>query len=131
MMKKTLIAVLAIMAFFVFAQNVHAFDIAHGTAWQRTLIVTGWNPWGFPEFEMVEQRAVNVIVQLEWFNPETEEWLAISDYRTNGDGEYYFWHPEIDRGEFRVIIYGNPPSQEFYWDDSQRPETIDYYYWFY
>ena len=125
----TITFVIAILAFFLIAQKAHSYDIAYGTAWQQTLVITGWTPWGFPQFHYEEHRAVNVIIHLEWYHPE-EGWIAIADVRTNGDGEYYFWHPDIDNGEFRIIIYRNPPSPVFHWQHPQPPELMDYYFWF-
>ena len=127
----TVTVVIAILAFFLMAQKAHSYDIAYGTAWQQSFIITGWTPWGFPELEYVELRAVNVIVHLEWFNPDEMCWIPLADTRTNGDGEYYFWHPDVDHGEFRIVIYGNPPSPVFHWQHPQSPELMDYYFWYY
>ena len=123
----TLTVVLAIMAFFMVAQKAHSFDIVQGFAYKQTLIITGVNPMGFWEFEVLTLPAEGAQIKLDM---ETERgWIEVADTEVDPDGYFLISHPLIEDGVFRVRVGSNPPSYIFHWNHAMPTEWMEYYYW--
>jgi len=139
MMKRNLVITVVLAIFFLFgiAQKGNSEIIAYGTVWYQTLVFDGggdsWFWWSMPSFHVEEWEAQNVLINLEWLNPETGRWQLIADDRTNVHGHYVFDVPPPDTNlsdQFRIYVPGNQ-SEQFDWRIGYPAHEMAYYIWFF
>ncbi len=123
-----IVMLIAIIALTLAAQSIYGYDIVGGFAFKESLIITGFNPMGYWEFEVLTLPAEGEQIKLDMETPRG--WIEVADDQVGPDGDFLISHPTLEEGVFRVRIGTHPPSYIFHWNYHSMPtEWMEYYYW--